>query len=58
MNIVILGAGLMGRLLACGVGSVAVVRALVTADDTERTANSLQASIDAELLALAAKPKR
>jgi len=39
--------------LNCGVGSIAVVRALVAAENPEAMANSLQAKINAKLLAIA-----
>lgn len=43
--------------LDCGVGSIAVVRALVAADKPETMGNSLQAAISAKLLTMALNPK-
>ncbi|WPC65352.1 thiamine phosphate synthase [Rhodoferax ferrireducens] len=42
--------------LNCGVGSIAVVRALVAAENPEVMANSLQAKINARLSAMAPEP--
>jgi thiamine-phosphate pyrophosphorylase len=44
------------EVLATGVGSVAVVRALVAAEDPEGTAAQWMAAIDAHRTAAAAKP--